>query len=150
LASTDQIEASIKNLNFFRQKARRIKEFSKHIEKYGSLDEFLSRPTEEIREELLSLRGIGPETADSILLYAADKLVFPIDAYTIRLCRRLGIKELKYEKLRRFFEANLPRELEVYKEFHALIDKVGKTYCKAKPNCPGCPLEDGCDRPTKP
>jgi endonuclease-3 related protein len=99
---------------------------------------------------LLSLRGIGPETADTILLYAADKLVSPIDAYTIRLCRRLGIKELKYEKLRRFFESNLPRELEVYKEFHALIDRLGKTYCKVKPNCPGCPLEDGCDRPTKP
>jgi len=61
---------------------------------------------------------------------------FPIDVYTIRLCERLGIKELKYEKLREFFENSLPRDLEVYKEFHALIDKLGKTYCKIKHNAP--------------
>jgi len=144
-APLDQIEASIGHLNFFRQKARRINNLSRYlVEKYSSLDAFLSKPTKEIREELLSLKGIGPETADSILLYASDKLIFPIDAYTIRLCKRLGVKDLKYEALRRFFENSLPKDLEVYKEFHALIDKLGKTYCKVKPSCAGCPLMDEC------
>ena len=144
-ASLNQIEVSIRYLNFFRQKARRINNFSRYlVEKYGSLDKFFSKPTEEIREELLSLKGIGPETADSILLYAADRLIFPIDAYTIRLCKRLGVKDLKYENLRRFFENSLPKDLEVYKEFHALIDKLGKTYCKVKPSCASCPLMDEC------
>ena len=144
-ASLNQIEALIQHLNFFRQKARRINNFSKHlVEKYGSLDKFFSKPTEEIREELLSLNGIGSETADSILLYAADKLIFPIDAYTIRLCKRLGVKDLKYEELRRLFENSLPKDLEVYKEFHALIDKLGKTFCRVKPSCDGCPLTNEC------
>ena len=144
-ASLDQIEVLIRHLNFFRQKARRINNFSRHlVEKYGSLDKFFSKPTEETREELLSLKGIGPETADSILLYAADKLIFPIDAYTIRLCKRLGVKDLKNEELRRFFENSLPKDLEVYKEFHAFIDKLGKTYCKVKPSCASCPLMDEC------
>ena len=144
-ASLNQIEASLRYLNFFRQKARRINNFSKYlVEKYGFLDKFFGKPTEEIREELLSLKGIGPETADSILLYAADRLIFPIDAYTIRLCKRLGVKDLKYGDLRRFFENSLPKDLEVYKEFHALIDKLGKTYCKVKPLCSGCPLTSEC------
>ena len=144
-ASLNQIEALIQHLNFFRQKARRINNFSKHlVKKYGSLNKFFSKPTEELREELLSLNGIGSETADSILLYAADRLIFPIDAYTTRLCERLGIRNLKYEELKKLFERNLPEDLEIYKEFHALIDKLGKTYCKAKPRCSGCPLTDEC------
>jgi len=115
------------------------------VTKYnGSLDKFFSGPQEQIRRELLSLEGIGPETADSILLYAADRLSFPIDAYTIRFYERLGIKELQYEKLREFFENSLPRNLEIYKEFHALIDKLGKTYCKTKPKCSACPLANQC------
>ena len=146
VASLNQIDVLIRHLIFFRQKARRINNFSRYlVDKYGSLDKFFSKPTEEILEELLSLKGIGPETADSILLYAADRLIFPIDAYTIRLCKRLGVKDLRYEHLRRFFENSLPKDLEVYKEFHALIDKLGKTYCKVKPSCDGCPLMDECD-----
>jgi len=131
---------------FYRQKARRIISFSQYlVAKYdGSLDKFFNRPTEQIRGELLLLEGVGPETADSILLYAADRLTFPIDAYTIRLCERLGIKEPKYELLRELFESNLPKDLETYKEFHALIDKLGKTYCKTKPQCSGCPLVNKC------
>ena len=86
-APTDTIEILIKKSGFYRQKARRIINFSKYLmSKYdGALDRFFSKSIKQIREELLSLEGIGPETADSILLYAADKLSFPIDAYTIRL-----------------------------------------------------------------
>lgn len=145
-ASVEHVEALVLNTGFYRQKAKRIINFSKFlVTKYdGSLNKFFNGPQEQIRRELLSLEGIGPETADSILLYAADRLSFSIDAYTQRLCERLGIKELKYEKFREFFEHNLPRELEVYKEFHALIDKLGKTYCKTKPQCSACPLKTEC------
>ena len=145
-APLNHVEILIRHTGFYRQKARRIVNFSKFlVTKYnGSLDKFFNRPMEQIQRELLSLEGIGHETADSILLYAANRLAFPIDAYTIRLCKRLGIKELKYETLREFFESNLPSDLEIYKEFHALIDKLGKTYCKTKSQCSACPLSNGC------
>ena len=145
-ARLDQIEALIRHTGFYRQKARRLVNFSKYlVAKYdGSLDKLFSGPKEQIRRELLSLKGIGPETADSILLYAAGRLTFPIDAYAIRLCKRLGIEELKYEALREFFESHLSMDLETYKEFHALIDKLGKTYCKTKPLCSDCPLVNEC------
>jgi endonuclease-3 related protein len=147
--SVDHVETLIRHTGFYRQKARRIINFSKFlVTKYnGSLDKFFGGSQEQIRRELLSLEGIGSETADSILLYAADRLSFPIDAYTIRLCERLGIKDLQYGKLREFFENSLPRDLETYKEFHALIDKLGKTYCKTKPQCSNCPLVDDCIYP---
>ncbi len=150
-APLNHVEALIRHTGFYRQKARRIINFSRHlVTKYaGFLDKFFIGPHEQIRRELLSLEGIGPETADSLLLYAADILTFPIDAYTIRLCKRLGAKDLKYEDLRKVFENNLPRDLEVYKEFHALIDKLGKTYCKNSPQCSICPLVDNCIYPNK-
>lgn len=117
-ASLERVQRLIRNLNFYRQKARRIVNFSRHlVERHdGSLDKLFGKSIEEVRKELLSLDGIGKETADSILLYAADRLIFPIDAYTTRLCKHLGVKDLKYEDLRRFFENSLPKDLEVYKE----------------------------------
>jgi len=146
IAPLNHVEALIRHTGFYRQKARRIINFSQFlVTKYnGSLEGFFDKPTEQLRTELLSLEGIGRETADSILLYAADRLTFPIDAYTIRLCERLGIKEPKYEALRELFESNLPKDLETYKEFHAIIDKLGKTYCKTKPQCSACPLSNEC------
>lgn len=145
-ASLERVQRLIRNLNFYRQKARRIVNFSRHlVERHdGSLDKLFGRSIEEVRKELLSLDGIGKETADSILLYAVDMLVFPVDAYTVRMCERLGCKDLKYEELRNLFERNLPEDLEAYKEFHALIDKLGKMYYKAKPRCSGCPLTHEC------
>ena len=145
-APLNHVEALIRHTGFYRQKARRIINFSKYlVTKYdGSLEDFFDKPTEQLRRELLSLEGIGLETADSILLYAADRLTFPIDAYTVRICERLGIKGRRYEALRKYFESNLPHDLEIYKEFHALIDKLGKTYCKTKPQCSACPLENEC------
>jgi len=146
MASINRVEALIRHTGFYRQKAERIVNFSQHlVSKYdGSLDKFFNRLTEKIREELLSLKGVGSETADSILLYAADKLIFPIDAYTMRLCERLGVKDTSHERLKDLFESYLPNDLEVYKEFHALIDKLGKTYCKAKPFCSKCPIANDC------
>ena len=145
-SSLDQIESLIRKSGFYRQKARRIINFSQFlVTRYdGSLDKLFFGSKEKVRKELLLLEGIGPETADSILLYAADRLSFPIDSYTIRLCERFGIKELKYNKLGEFFESNIPRDLEIYKVFHALIDMLGKTYCKKKPICSFCPLIREC------
>lgn len=141
-----QVEGLIRQSGFFRQKTRRIKLFSQYlVDNYdGSLDKLFTGSQEKIRKELLSLKGVGPETADSILLYAANKLNFPVDAYTIRVCDRLGVKELEYEKLAEFFESNLPRDLEIYKELHALLDVAGKTFCKTEPLCSGCPLTSEC------
>jgi endonuclease-3 related protein len=142
----NEIESLIKMTGFYRQKAGRIKYFSEYLVKNynGSLDNFFNKSTEEIRKELLSLNGIGKETADSILLYAAKKLIFPVDAYTKRMCKRLGFKESEYEEIRMLFENSLPRNLEIYNEMHALIVKLGKSYCKIKPVCYECPLKDYC------
>lgn len=149
-ASQDDVESLIKNLNFYKQKAKRIIEISKYIvKKYGGrLDKLFSKPLSELRDELLSLEGIGEETADIILLYAANKLSFPVDAYTRRLIKRLGLIEkpdkLRYSDLKNFFEKRLLKDLEVYKEFHALIDVHCKTFCRRKPLCNNCPLKGDC------
>ena len=142
-----RVEKIIRQSGFYRQKTRRIIKFSQYLiaNHDGSLEKLFRRPKEKIRKELLSLEGIGPETADSILLYAADRLSFPIDAYTIRLYGRLGIKELQQRNLKEFFESSLPKDLETYKELHALIDMQGKTYCKTKPLCHTCPIKSECD-----
>lgn len=146
-AQLSYVEVLIRRSGFYKQKARRIISFSQYLSvKYdGSLTKLFSGSKDQIRRELLSLKGIGPETADVILLYAADKLSFPIDAYTIRLCERFGIKKVQYNELKEFFESNLPSDLEIYKEFHALIDMLGKTFCKTKPFCSICPLRSECN-----
>jgi len=134
LANADlkTIEKLVRHTGFYRQKARRIWNIAKYLQKNykGGLDLFFNRPTKEIREDLLLLDGIGDETADSILLYAGNKLIFPIDNYTVRLCKELKIAEGSYKKLQSFFHNNLPKDLEIYKEFHALIVESGKAYRK--------------------
>jgi endonuclease-3 related protein len=139
-----KIQNLIRPSGFYKQKTKRIVNFSKYLMKNysGDLDKLFNKPLEDVRKELLSLDGIGKETADSILLYAADKLIFPIDAYTFRLFERLGVVAKNYDELQKIFHENLPKDLEVYKEFHALIVKLGKTHCKIKPECNNCPLTD--------
>jgi endonuclease-3 related protein len=142
-----EVEKLVRPTGFFHRKAARIQNLSRYLIEHfnGNFNEFLNRDTVEVRNELLSLDGIGAETADSILLYAGDRPVFPVDAYTIRLCQRFGLSpEKRYETVRAYFEANLPTNLEVYKEFHALIVQLGKRFCKVKPLCEGCPLSDQC------
>ena len=95
-----------------------------------------------IRHKLLSVNGIGPETADSILLYALDKPVFVIDAYTKRVLSRhdiLGHDEA-YDKFQELFHLSLKKDVKLFNEYHALFVRVGKTFCKSKPICEGCPL----------
>ena len=102
---------------------------------------------ETARDRLLALKGVGPETADSILLYAADRLTFVIDAYTRRIFQRVGLLSGKesYENLRRLFMEHLPQEASVYSDCHAQIVSLAKTCClKQAPLCSDCPLLDDC------
>ncbi|SHJ35119.1 DNA-3-methyladenine glycosylase III [Malonomonas rubra DSM 5091] len=143
-----RLEEFIRPSGFFRQKAERLRLFSQHLLDHhqGSLDILLQQPLNLAREELLSLKGVGPETADSILLYAGDLPSFVVDAYTGRLFSRLGVlhgKE-KYAEIRDFFMANLPENSELYNEFHALIVMQCKEHCRKKPLCETCPLADDC------
>lgn len=130
-----KLERLLKPSGYFRQKARRLKGFIK--EYHGK-----SRMS---REELLKIKGIGPETADSILLYAFDKPTFVVDAYTRRIGQRLDLfKSDDYHEIKDFFEKNLPRDLEMYKEYHALLVELAKNYCKIKPLCKKCPINKLC------
>lgn len=142
-----RLEKIVRPAGYFRQKAERLKGVCRYLHKhYGEdLKRLFSKPIPELRKELLSLKGLGPETADSIILYAANRPIFVIDAYTRRMVHRLGLTDLdKYEELRKYFEDHLPRDLEIYQEFHALIVELGKSYCKTKPACSRCPLSREC------
>jgi endonuclease-3 related protein len=101
-------------------------------------------PTAGLREQLLGVHGIGPETADSILLYAGKHPVFVVDAYTRRMLERhqLADSRRSYEEIRQFFESSLTPDAPLYNEFHALIVRTGKEYCRTRnPRCSECPLQ---------
>lgn len=146
-ASAEEVAALIRVAGFFRQKAERLVTIARTlVDQYnGSMERMFGKTdTGELRRELLSWRGVGPETADAVLLYAASRLVFPIDLYTIRLAERLGLGTGGYSELQRLFTSQLPADLELYKEFHALIDELGKNFCRATPRCGRCPLREVC------
>jgi len=134
-------------MGFFRQKAERLIAAARAlVEGHGGNLErmFEGATTEGIRGELLSWRGVGPETAGVVLLYAANRLVFPIDLYTTRLVERLGLGGGGYAEPQRLFTSQLPVDIDLYKEFHTLIDELGKRSCGAKPRCDRCALRDLC------
>ena len=144
-ARPSRLAALIRPSGYFRQKARKLKAFVEFLRlAYGeSLERMFQTPTLELREQLLSVHGIGPETADSILLYAGNHPVFVVDAYTHRIFGRHGITGGKadYEAVRARFEAALPRQPQLLNEFHALIVNTGKNWCrKSVPRCQECPL----------
>jgi len=147
-ASEELIAELIKPAGFFRQKAKYLKEFSYQVvTKAGSLGKL--RLMEKPREFLLDIRGIGRETADSILLYALNLPYFIVDAYTRRILTRTGIltnaDKMKYDEIRELFEECLPKHAPTYQEFHALIVEHAKNTCKkSKPICNICPLKDIC------
>ncbi|MBN1859918.1 MAG: endonuclease [Candidatus Thermoplasmatota archaeon] len=151
------LKTMIQPSGFFNQKAYRLKLFSAYIEKSydGDLHKFFSREKTVIRRELLSLQGIGPETADSILLYAGDHAFFVVDSYTKRICQRLPfhVASNSYDDIQAFFEKELQLTLQqeklvsTYKEFHALVVKLAKHHCwKKKPHCTRCPLTTLCKK----
>ncbi len=136
----------IRPSGYFNQKSKRLKDLVAYIKKNynGSLTKFFRQDTYKLREELLSLKGIGPETADSILLYAAKKPVFVIDAYTKRVLMMHGIatEDSSYDEMQAIFMDNLKHDTKVFNEYHALIVRLAKEHCKKRePVCNVCPLE---------
>ncbi len=122
----------IRPAGYYNQKAKKLK----------ILASFSGKPA---RDNLLGLWGLGPETVDSILLYAYNRPYFVIDAYTKRVFSRLGVKLREdYEEWRNYFESRLPRDVNLYKEFHALIVELAKNFCKKRPECRKCPLSGRC------
>lgn len=135
----------IKPCGYYNLKAKRLKNFiSFFYQKYDGIAEVMfSKDCWLLREELLSINGIGPETADSILLYAGNKPIFVVDAYTKRIFQRHNLISEKdnYEQIQQYFMKNLPHDCHLYNEFHAQIVILGKNYCKRNnPNCQDCPL----------
>jgi len=135
----------IRSSGYFRQKARKLKAFVNFLrtEHRGSLTHMFRTPTANLREQLLSIHGIGPETADSILLYAGNHPVFVVDAYTRRILQRHGLATGKesYEEIRGLFEKSLPNDPQLFNEFHALIVHTGKNFCRTRaPLCSQCAL----------
>ena len=134
----------IRSSGYFNQKAKRLKAFIAYFHgKYGGSIRRMKRvPLNLVREELLNLPGIGPETADSILLYALDKPIFVVDAYTRRILARHSIIswDASYQEIQHLFEKNLPRYAPLFNEYHALLVVLGKELCRTHPKCHLCPL----------
>ncbi len=144
--SPGKLAEAIRSAGFYRQKAKTIRRFLMLVdaEYGGSLPKLFSRPTPELREQLLGIGGFGPETVDSVLVYAAGRPSFVVDAYARRILERHGLIPLKasYDQIQALFHRSLPADATVFNEYHALIVKVGKDYCKrTAPDCAHCPLE---------
>lgn len=144
----NKLKKLIRSVGYYNAKSKKLKKFVDFLYKNynGDLTLFLNQPNDKLRKELFSIWGIGYETADSIILYAAHKPSFVVDAYTKRIFSRIGLIDdgIDYENLKKFFEENLPKNLGIYKEFHALIVELGKNYCRKKPICNECPISYNC------
>ena len=143
-----KLENLIRSAGYYKQKAKKLKAFVKYfIKEYqGKLGKMRENQGAKLRNELLEVHGIGPETADSILLYALDKPTFVVDAYTKRIGNRVGLfKFSDYHEIKEFFEKNSSKNLEMYKEYHALLVELGKGFCKTEPACEDCPIKALCN-----
>lgn len=143
-ATADRIAELIRPSGYFNVKARRLKNFLDFFfcEAGGSLARLSALPTPELRRKLLAVNGLGPETADSILLYALNRPVFVVDAYTRRVLRRHHLikGDEDYEAIRELFELNVTRSRKLFNEYHALIVRLGKHHCRPTAKCDACPL----------
>ena len=133
----------------YRTKPVRLRAFCRHLlnRSGGDLARYFDRPTDEVRADLLAQDGVGPETADSILLYAGGHPVFVVDAYTERIGGRIGLfRTAEYRAIQRYFEQRVPRDLTTYQEYHALLVRHAKTLCRrVNPACAECPVQSLCD-----
>jgi endonuclease III related protein len=146
LIKTDELAEVIRPSGYYNQKAVKIKNFVSFLaeEFSGSLDRMFALDKSLLREKLLSLKGIGPETADSIMLYAGSIPVFVVDAYTWRVLYRHGLvpEQTSYGEIQELFTDSLTEDAGMFNEYHALLVKLGKEHCrKRNPLCAGCPLE---------
>jgi endonuclease-3 related protein len=139
------LELAIRPAGFFRLKARRLREYLRwYVERHDADDDRIrALGLDRAREELLAIRGIGPETADSILLYGFGLPTFVVDRYTWRVLTRHGIvpEEATYADMKELFERHLKPDAAMYNEYHALLVSVGKDFCRATARCDGCPLK---------
>jgi endonuclease-3 related protein len=140
-----QLAELIRPAGYYNIKTKRLKNFINWLfHNYdGLLTNIESIDTYQLRTEFLAIKGIGYETADSILLYAFERPVFVVDAYTARIAFRHQLIEpdADYEQLRELFQSNLPEDVRLFNEYHALLVRAGKEFCKPKAKCSGCPLE---------
>jgi endonuclease-3 related protein len=140
----EELAPLIRSSGYYNQKAKKLKEFCNHLANrwQGDLAFFLSREMEPLRLELLTIRGIGPETADSIILYAAHQPSFVVDSYTYRIFSRHGrvYEDIGYEELRSYFMDSLEPDVAFFGELHALLVHTGHLFCRKKPSCGACPL----------
>lgn len=137
------IATCIKPAGYFNIKTRRLRNFLNAV--VNNFDSLFGMNVNALREKLLNINGIGPETADSMVLYAFNKPSFVVDAYTNRILRRHSLiaEEADYFQIKEFFESHLRSNAALYNEFHALLVKLGKDFChKLKPKCETCPLND--------
>ena len=142
----DALAELIRPSGYFNVKSRRLKSVVQWFEDAGGFERLDAMATDTLRAELLAVHGVGPETADDILLYAFDRPVFVIDAYTRRLFARVVERPpaQSYEDWRAWFEDALPRRSALYNQYHALIVVHGKLVCRPRPRCTECPVADLC------
>ena len=149
--SLDELSLLIKSSGYHNAKAKTLKAFAEYLvnNHSGSIDVFLRNPAKFVREELLALPGIGPETSDDIMVYAAGYASFIIDAYTIRIFTRIGIRpdpsRADYDAWQKLIHSNIPEDVGLFNEYHALLVQHAKTHCtKTNPKCIDCCLLDIC------
>ena len=145
-APVEELAQAIRPAGFYRQKAQTIRNFLNflHSSCGGSLNRMFRRPTVELRKQLLSVRGLGPETVDSILVYAGHRPSFVVDAYTRRVLERHRLIKPRtgYDQIQALFHSSLPPDAQLFNEYHALMVEIGKRYCRrSNPDCTACPLE---------
>jgi endonuclease III related protein len=145
-----RLEALLRPSGTYRIKARRVRAFLSFIESRhgGRVEAMASCEPRVLRRQLLEVDGIGPETADSIALYAAGHPLFVVDAYTRRVFGRLGLLRggEPYDVVQRFFHRRLPSDPGLFNDYHAQIVRLAKEHCRTVPRCPSCPLEEVCPR----
>jgi len=146
LATEDDVLAAlIRSAGYYNVKTRRLKSFVRYLnqEYGGNLDGMFSEDLRTLRKKLLAVKGIGEETADSILLYAGEKPIFVVDAYTRRILQRHDMLHAgdTYADIQRLFMNHLPRSVPIYNQYHALLVNAGKHFCGRTPRCDGCPLK---------
>ena len=143
-ADDHDLAEAVRPSGYYNLKARRLRSFLDFLnDRYrGNLRAMFRQPLHTLREDMLSVNGVGPETADSILLYAGDLPVFVVDLYTKRVVTRHGWlpHDVDYDGMQKWFASLLPRDVELYKDFHAQLVAVGNEFCRATPRCENCPL----------
>lgn len=149
-APPEIIESCITSTLYYRMKAKKLHAFAQHLAVHhqGSLSHLFDQPMDKLRHELLAIYGIGPETADDIILYAARKASFVIDTYTKRILHRIGwiAEDVPYEHLRQWFMTHLSPDQRLFNQFHALLDGVGHRFCRRQnPDCGNCPVAPICN-----